>query len=53
MKEPGAHSFAEIMSQHESWRDAIAGARVQAEAMGSLLERYAAEPMLFVACGSP
>jgi glutamine---fructose-6-phosphate transaminase (isomerizing) len=50
---PGQHTFAEITGQHASWHDAIDGAAAQVEPLRELLSRYAAEPLLFVACGSP
>lgn len=53
MKEAGAHSFSEIMTQHESWQDAIAAAEAQAGAARNLADRYSSGPWLFVACGSP
>jgi glutamine---fructose-6-phosphate transaminase (isomerizing) len=53
MAEPGAHSLAEILSQHQSWHDALAGVAAQKEMAGTLLRRYADEPLLVVACGSP
>ncbi len=53
MDELARHSFAEIMSQHESWRDAITNAEARAEAARELFERFTGEPLLFVACGSP
>ena len=53
MAELGVHSFGEIMNQHESWRDAVVSATEQAESARALLERYAGQPLLFVACGSP
>src|SRR4051794_17251542 len=53
MHTPGSDSFAEIMSQHESWRDAIQSAAAQADTARALFGRYADDPLLFVACGSP
>ena len=53
MDELARHSFAEIMSQHESWQDAITNALARAGEARELLERFADEPLLFVACGSP
>ena len=41
------------MSQHESWRDAVAGAMAQAEQARAVFGRLAGQPLLFVACGSP
>lgn len=53
MDQPGAHSLAEILSQHESWRDAVAGAEAQSARVRDLLDQFATEPLLYVACGSP
>ena len=53
MDELARHSFAEIMSQQESWRDAITNAQARAAEARELIERFADEPLLFVACGSP
>jgi glucosamine--fructose-6-phosphate aminotransferase (isomerizing) len=53
MSELAQWSFAEIMSQHESWRDAIANAGSRSNEVRNLLQRYADAPLLFVACGSP
>ena len=53
MDELGAHSLAEILSQHESWHDAVVGAEAGSAAVGDLLHHFATEPLLFVACGSP
>ena len=53
MDEKGTHSLAEILSQHESWQDAVTGAEAQSAAVHDLLEQFTAEPLLFVACGSP
>lgn len=53
MAAPGAHSFAEIWSQHLSWREGIANGQARSAEVAALLERYAGQPLLFVACGSP
>lgn len=53
MDQLGAHSLAEILSQHESWQDAVAGAETHSATVRALLDQFASEPLLFVACGSP
>jgi len=53
MGEPGALSFAEIMTQYESWQDALEQTSAQVPAARILFNHFADEPLLFVGCGSP
>lgn len=52
MAERGEHSRREILTQGDSWRDAVAQTRYHSDALLHLLAQYEGQRVLFIGCGS-